>query len=215
MYLLGLCGRSGSGKSTVCRFLKQKGVYCIDADAVCHSIYDTDENCVKELCDRFGERILSDGKINRAVLGKAVYSSENGIADLNTITHKYIIAAILSEAKAAFAKGYKYVVVDAPVLFESGLDAYCDATVAVIARDAYLLERLKARDGLEAEMLTKRLSAQKSNSFLVKNCTAVIANDGSAESLRLNTYKAMLVLQLKLGIIKPQKEAKRYALKPC
>ena len=215
MYLLGLCGRSGSGKSTVCRFLKQRGVYCIDADKVCHRVYETDMECVNELCDSFGKGILSDGKLDRTLLGKAVYSVDGGIATLNTITHKYIIAAILAEAKVAFANGCRFVVVDAPVLFESGLNAYCDATIAVIADDARLLDRLKKRDGLDSTMLEKRLRSQKNNKFLMDNCTAVIKNCGSEKDLRLNTYRAMLGLQLKLGIIKPYKGVKRYALKPC
>lgn len=213
MYLIGLCGRSGSGKSTVCRFLSEKGVYCIDADKVCHSVYDGDSRCVDELCARFGREILSFGKVNRALLGKAAYSTKNGIKDLNAIAHKYIIAAILEEANGAFKDGYKFVVVDAPTLFESGLHLHCNGIVAVVANDGMLLNRLKTRDGLEEAMLKKRLAAQKTNSFLVKNCTSVIKNNGSAKDLRKNTYRAMLVLQLKLGLIKPSGEGKRYALK--
>lgn len=215
MYLLGLCGRSGSGKSTVCRFLKERGVYCIDADKVCHRVYETDMECVNELCDSFGKGILSDGNLDRTLLGKAVYSVEDGIASLNSITHKYIIAAILAEAKVAFTKGHRFVVVDAPVLFESGLDSYCDAIMAVIADDIRLLNRLKRRDGLDSDVLQKRLRSQKNNKFLIDNCTAVIKNCGSEKDLRLNTYRAMLVLQLKLGVIKPYKGVKRYGLKMC
>lgn len=215
MYLIGLCGRSGSGKSTVCRFLKEKGVYCIDADKVCHSVYDSNASCVDELCRRFGEEILSDGKVNRVLLGKAAYSAENGIKDLNAIAHKYIIAAILEEASTAFRDGYKFVVVDAPTLFESGLHLHCNGIVGVIANDAVTIGRLKTRDGLDEAMLKKRLDAQKSNAFLVKNCTSVIKNNGSAKELRANTYKAMFVLQLKLGLIKPCKEGKRYVFKAC
>lgn len=212
MFLIGLCGRSGSGKSTVCKFLAQKGVYCIDADKVCHSIYDTDNRCVQELSKRFGKKILQNGKICRKELGKMAYSGQNGISDLNAITHKYIIAAILAEAKRAAHNGHKIIVVDAPMLFESKLNVYCNGIIAVIANNALIAERLKERDGIDDDMFKKRLSAQKDNEFLRNHCTVPIQNNGSSKSLRLNAYKAMFVLQLKLGMITPGRKRKRYVL---
>lgn len=212
MFLIGLCGRSGSGKSTVCAFLKQKGVFCIDADKVCHDVYDTNMDCVNELCCRFGDDVMQDGKINRALLGQRAFSSENGVKDLNDIAHKYISAEIFSITKTAFANGYRYVVLDAPLLFEAGIDQKCSAVISVIASDSTLLRRLKQRDNADVKTLKKRLGAQKSNAFLVKNSTAVIINNGKLSSLRLNTFRAMLVVQLKLGMVLRKKGAK-YALR--
>ncbi len=210
MYLLGLCGRSGSGKSTVCRFLREKGVYCIDADRVCHDVYDTDADCVRELCQSFGVGILTEGKVNRKSLANAAFSTEGGVTLLNSIAHKYITAAILKEAEGAFKNGKRFVLLDAPTLFESGLNRRCHGIISVIADDKMLIERLKQRDGLDADMLKKRLKSQKSNCFLAKNSTSIIVNKGNKKKLRANTYKAMLVLQLKLGILKASKETKRY-----
>ncbi len=215
MYLLGLCGRSGSGKSTVCRFLSEKGVHCIDADKVCHSVYDTNTACVRELCDSFGEGIQEGGKVNRAALARVAFSMEGGVALLNSISHKYITAAILEETNSAFKNGKRFVVLDAPTLFESGLDKRCDGIISVIADDTMLIERLKQRDGIDTDMLKKRLKSQKNNRFLIENSTSLIANDGNLKHLRANTYKAMLVVQLKLGIIKASKEVKRYAVVRC
>jgi len=212
MYLIGLCGRSGSGKSTVCAFLKQKGVFCIDADKVCHDVYETNTDCINELCRRFGDDVKQGDKIDRALLGKRAFSSENGVKDLNSIAHKYISAEIFSIAGIAFAKGFKYVVLDAPLLFEAGIDKRCSAVVSVIASDNVLLSRLKSRDNAEVTILKKRLRSQKSNAFLVNNSTAVIINSGTLKALRLNTFKAMLVVQLKLGAVM-RKKGVRYALK--
>ena len=213
MYVIGLCGRSGSGKSTVCGFLKEKGFYCIDADKVCHKLYETDDNCINELSERFGSSVVKDSKIDRSVLRVVVFESPNGIADLNTITHKYIITSILAEAELAFNQGYKYVVVDAPTLFESGLNAYCNATIGVVAEDNSLLERLKKRDALSKEALEKRLKSQKSNLYLYRNCTQLIKNNGTLQELRQKVFVAVMLILIKLGALKAAKEAKRYVIK--
>jgi len=213
MYIFGLCGRSGSGKSTACGFLKEKGFYCIDADEVCHRIYETNRACIKELSDEFGEGIVKDGKIDRSVLRVAVFEKDGGLDILNSITHKYIIKDILTEAKSAFKRGVRFVVIDAPVLYESGLDEHCDATIALVSKDEYLLNRLTKRDALPKHALKKRLMAQKSNKDLFCNCSRVIVNNGSLLSLRKKIYMAIMLELMDLGVIKPAGEVKRYVLK--
>lgn len=213
MYLIGLCGRSGSGKSSVCSVFSKRGVYCIDADEVCRRVYQSCGECVARLCERFGNDVAINGSVDRALLAKRAFEDAGGAADLNHITHKYIVAEILSEAKKAFAAGAKYVLADAPMLFESGLNMYCDAVIAVFSNGKNRYSRLRMRENIQKSTFEKRMSAQKSDRFLLKNCDAVICNFASLKKLELSAHRAMLLVQIKLGVLCAQKEKKRYVLK--
>lgn len=213
MYIFGLCGRSGSGKSTACGFLKEKGFYCINADEVCHRIYETNKDCINELSKAFGNRVVKDGKIDRSVLRIAVFEKDDGISKLNAITHKYILKSILNEAKEAFERGVRFVVVDAPTLYESGLYEYCDATIAIVASDENLINRLVVRDALPKQALRKRLMAQKSNKELVSATTRVVFNDGTLLELRKNIFLVIMLALIEVGVVRCSEEVKRYVLK--
>ncbi len=212
MYIFGICGRSGSGKSTACRLLEKRGFYWLDTDKSCRKVYEN-PNCIDELVRAFGDGILSDGKIDRGALARYAFSSPENTKKLNAISHKYILEDIFRDAKAVKAQGYKYLLVDAPLLFEAGLQDKCDAVIAVVAPETASRKRLVLRDGIDEETLTRRLAAQKSNAFLVKNADAVILNNGTLKVLEMNTYKAVFKLFLKLRICKSTKEVRRYVKK--
>lgn len=213
MYLIGLCGRSGSGKTLICSLLKKKGVYTIDADEVCRKLYIENADCIAELADRFGADIVTESGINRRLLAKRAYAENGGIEALNSISHKYITEFILKEADLAFKAGKRFVVVDAPTLFESGLNVKCDAVISVFSEKRTLYARLKQREGITRAGFAKRMGVQKSNRFIYENSDAVIKNNGSPADLRLRTLRAFLLVQIKLGVVRPGREIKRYVLK--
>lgn len=212
MYIIGLCGRSGSGKSTVSSFLQSRGVCHIDADEVCRNVYDDNSACKAELGARFGNDIFENGKVNRATLAQRAYGSESGLKDLNGIAHRYISEEIMAELSEYKRAGKLYSLIDAPLLLESGLDDICDAVMAVVSNDEEQISRLKERDGKSYSELKKRLDAQIENKVLIKRADVVVANNGTLKDLRLNTYKAMLSVQLKLGAV-VKGGHKRYAVK--
>ncbi len=212
MYIFGICGRSGSGKSTVCRMLEKLGFYWLDTDKTCRKVYEN-QNCINELVAAFGECILANSVIDRRELAKQAFSSQENTKTLNRISHKYIIEDILSVVASLKKQGCKYLLLDAPLLYEAGLEAKCDAVIAVISSDALSKQRLVKRDSVDEETLKHRLSAQKSNAFLVKNADAIIVNNGTLKELEHETHKAILKLFLRLGICKSTKEAQRYVKK--
>ena len=213
MVLIGLCGRSGSGKSTVAGFWKSFGVNLIDADRVCHYVYSENALCVEELCGRFGNDVAAFGSILRPVLAKRAYSTEGGIEALNRIAHKYILEEIENRLKRAEEDGVPFTVIDAPLLFESGLDKRCDIVTAVISSDIAQISRLEKRDGKSAAELKERLSAQLSEAELLKRCQCLVLNNGSLAQLRRRAYLALFYIQLKLKCLHKGEKGRFYVKK--
>ncbi len=213
MIIIGLCGRSGSGKSTVANFWRHIGAVLIDADEVCHYVYSKNTCCVEELCRYFGNDVAVDGVIVRPVLAKRAYGIKGGVALLNSIAHKYILEEIENRIANAEKSGAGVAVIDAPLLFEAGLDKRCHIVTAVISSDDAQIARLVERDGKSTEELSKRLSAQLDNYELLKRCQCIVNNNGSIQQLRHKAYLAMFYIQLKLGCIKKDKKGRFYVKK--
>ncbi len=201
MIIIGLCGRSGSGKSTVAEIFSKIGALHIDADEVCHYVYTSDSACVKEICDNFGSDVAEDGKIVRPVLSRRAYGIEGGIKLLNSIAHKYILKEIEKRIQTAKEQNEGFVVLDAPLLFESGLDKRCDFLIAVVATKAIKISRLKKRDGESTTELEKRLSLQLSDDELKRRCHLSIVNNGTVKHLSKKVKLAFLYVQLKFGLV--------------
>lgn len=209
MLIIGLCGRSGSGKSTVATLLRLRGAVQIDADEVCRYVYANDRSCIAELQANFGNDIYVNGNIDRPLLSKRAYDKENGFRLLNSIAHKYITNEIESRIKSLKGKGT--VLLDAPLLFEAGLEKRCHAVLAVISDDKLSVDRLMSREGKSEEELRRRLEMQISAKELSRRSDFVIVNNGSLSELKIKTYRAMLYLLLKLNAVKPTKGRRYYA----
>lgn len=156
--VIGLCGRSGSGKGQVGALLRQNGYTVIDTDAVYHEMISAkDSEITRAIADRFGD-VLQDGVISRDKLRNIVFNDAKALQDLNTITHKYILDKTRQIIVAH--DNDKLVFVDAPLLFESGFDKECDAVVCVWAEDDALIKRITERDGISLAQAQCRLAKQ-------------------------------------------------------
>ena len=167
--VIGLTGPSGAGKSTICSSLDSKDFMIIDADKVAHYVINGNCTCRKKLVEFFGKDILnSNWDINRKILAKKAFSSKANTQKLNDITHPYIVAAIKRIIEKGSNLNFKAIILDAAVLFESGLDAVCDATVAVLSNIAARKLRIMARDKLNSDEADLRLAAQNNDFFYHK-----------------------------------------------
>ena len=186
--IIGLTGESGAGKSTVARLLEMNGFYIIDCDAISRTL-DTDKDYVAAIERAFGAPAVhfygGVKRVNRKALGALVFGKDplpGGVAKLNAISHPIIIERVHESIALAKAAG-KIAVIDAPLLFEAGLDRVCDVTLGVTAPENERINRLCLRDGIDADMAKKRFANQKSEDFLKKNCTYIISNSGGSEAL--------------------------------
>ena len=153
MLTIGLTGPSGAGKGTVASLFAAHGVPSIDTDKVYHDLLIPPSACLDELSARFGTGILTpDGRLNRGALAAIVFAEGHSadLADLNTITHRHILAKTREMLAAYAAQGFPAVLVVAPQLFESGFDAECGFILSVLAPYELRLARFMARDGLDA-----------------------------------------------------------------
>jgi len=191
MKLIGLCGRSGSGKSECGRMIASMGIAVIDCDAVYHELLESSEPLKQELIGFFGTEILDhEGSIDRKALGRIVFADDTLLMKLNQITHKHILQTVLRRAEAAAPKSRGgLVVVQAPLLFESGFDKQCYKIVGVIAPDEQSVERLCKRDNLAKEQAAIRLSKQLDNEYLKARCDYIIYNNSDLAALRANTER--------------------------
>ena len=179
MLKIGLCGSSGSGKGYVCRLFAKHGVAYIDTDLVYRENVLSLAGCVDELVREFGSGILENGFVSKQQLAKIVFEGEGASARLrrlNEITHKYIRIETDRLVSQFESQGYGAVLIDAPVLFESGFDKMCDVTVCVTATYEEKLARIMERDGITKEKAQARLNAQLSDPELRKRCTYEIDN---------------------------------------
>ena len=183
MKILGLCGGSGSGKGVVSSFFNDLGIKSIDTDKVYHSIISENGACTEELVEAFGEQIRAERGVDRNVLRDIVFSSEEKRLILNRIAHKHILASVRNRIAELSESGEKGVIIDAPLLFESGFDKECDATICVISDESYRIDRIIKRDSLTRDTAIKRIKTQISNDDLKKMCTYCICNNGTKEDL--------------------------------
>ena len=185
--VIGLTGRSGAGKGAACEIFKKHGIPTIDTDAVYHEILAEKGACTDELVAAFGKEILNEhGLVERKLLAARVFGKENTqglLHSLNDITHKYIMAKVWATVQVHRENGARAVLIDAPQLFEAGVERECDLTLGVIAPDALCIRRIMARDGISKESAAKRLAAQHGNDYFRKHCTAVIENAGTHAEL--------------------------------
>ncbi|MBO5312444.1 MAG: dephospho-CoA kinase [Clostridia bacterium] len=179
MLKIGVCGTSGSGKGYVCRIFEGYGLLHIDTDRVYREISATSKECLDELIAYFGEDILTNGALNTRILAGKVFEGENReerLSKLNSITHKFIKKDTEKIIKQSEEDGIPAVLIDAPVLFESGFDRLCDVTVCVTAPYEMKIERIIKRDSITREKAIARLSTQLSDEELRRLCTYEIDN---------------------------------------
>ena len=176
---VGLVGPSGAGKSTVAKLLEAGGCAVIDCDALTRDPAVYDENCRNELRAAFGPEIVKEGALDRRLLAQRAFSTPGGKERLQAITFPRIIARVQELRARAEAQGCPAVVLDAPTLFEAGLDRSCARILAVTAPEELRLTRIVQRDHITEAQARLRFSAQKEAAFYTARADFVVDTGGS------------------------------------
>lgn len=204
MNVIGLCGGSGSGKSVVSSFFASHGIPVFDCDAAYHALVSAPTPCVAELAEAFGQEILlPSGALDRARLAQIVFApgAKDKLELLDHITHTYVKAAFDNWCRERERENCQAVVLDAPLLFEAGMDLICSITVAVVCPREIRIRRITERDGIDAQSAEKRIDAQRSDEELCRLCDYTVVNAGTMEEI--NIQLADLLHQItERGILK-------------
>ena len=160
MYKVGITGGIGSGKSTVCRMLAERGVALYDADSRAKELMSTSEALRSKLIENFGAETFNADGLNRQYLAAKVFNDAEQLRLLNSLVHPAVIADF--EAWAESQEG-QYVVFESAILFEAGLEDRVDVVVAVMAPETVRVERVMARDGHTREQVVARIQNQMSD----------------------------------------------------
>lgn len=182
--LIGLTGQTGAGKSTVSALLLERGFAVIDADECSHEVTQPGKPCLIKLREAFGEDILDEhGALNRKLLAKRAFSDADRKKTLETIIFPFIIENIEQKLALLQAKGYRLVILDAPTLFESGVDRLCDQVISVTAPREIRFQRIMRRDAMTPEQANLRMDAQLPEEFYRSHSRHMIENAGSRGEL--------------------------------
>ena len=191
--ILGITGGSGSGKTTLLKLIEENGGVIMDCDAIYHRLLQEDTALLQAIEACFPGTV-ADGQLQRKKLGEIVFADEAALHRLNAITH----GAVKQEVLKILDNKPRLAAIDAIGLFESGLDALCDVTVAVTAPEAMRIQRLMAREGIPCDYAQKRIAAQPSDRWYSEKCTYMLENDGKLDAF---ATKCLAFLE-HLGIMK-------------
>ncbi|MBQ8057779.1 MAG: dephospho-CoA kinase [Ruminococcus sp.] len=195
-FVVGLTGPIGSGKSAVAEIFQNNGYKLIDADKVAREVVKKGSPVLDELSKNFGEDVINeDGTLNRRLLAQKAFSTKDGTALLNSITHPAIVSLVKKRIAGFKAQGFDKIIYDAPLLFESETDKLCDSIVSVIAPKEVRIERVKARDNMPLPEIEKRIKAQHDESYYTEKSNYVIYNNSTLKELRLRTQSVVRALQ--------------------
>lgn len=183
MKIIGLTGPTGSGKSTVATVAEENGFFVINCDSTAREVTEPNSPLLPLLCEAFGEGILfADGTLNRKELAKRAFCSKKNTELLNSIMLPFIAERIKDIIENLSADGVEFVLLDAPTLFESGLDSICDLCLAVLCPENIRKKRIIERDNLTEEQANIRLAASKPDSFYCERTKHILVNDGELQN---------------------------------
>ena len=183
--IIGLTGGMGSGKSEAARHLISLGATHVDADAISRSITAPGGEALPAIREAFGDEVFySDGTLDRRKLGDVVFADTAARHALEGIVHPRVQRISLEMADAARAAGEAAVLLDVPLLFETGMDALCDVTWVIHADREERIRRVMARDGLSREQAEARFASQMSDGERASRATRVIYNNQSMEKFK-------------------------------
>ncbi len=183
--IIGLTGGIASGKSTVAKILRELGAPIVDADQVARDVVEPGTPALEEIVARFGPEVVdADGRLERKRLGDIVFADDDARAALNAIIHPRIAAASQQRIAALAAAGEPIVVYEAALIVENKLTSWMEALIVVsVSRDVQV-QRLMARDGIDAIAAEARLAAQLPLEDKVAVADYVVDNSGTLEQTR-------------------------------
>ncbi|KUL29116.1 dephospho-CoA kinase [Chlorobium limicola] len=194
LFLVGVTGGIGSGKSTVCRFLAEMGCALFEADRVAKELQCSDPEIIAGIRTLFGGDVYSVGAggvllLDRRRIACEVFSDSEKLLALNRLVHPKVYEAFHVAADRAVRQGNAVLVKEAAILFETGKTAELDLVVVVAAGRELRVQRAIDKGMGSREEILGRIAAQWPQEKLIENAGYVIYNEGTLDELHKETEK--------------------------
>jgi len=184
-YVIGLTGGTGSGKTEAAKYLESLGAARFDADEASRAVTAPGGAALGPIREQFGSEVFfPDGTLNRKALGDIVFHSTPHRRALEGIIHPLVQRRMLEQMDAAAEAGVKVIILDVPLLFETGMDALCDETWALTIDRELQISRIVARDGITHEQAGARIDSMMPAEERNARATRAINTDQPMEKTR-------------------------------
>lgn len=182
MFIVGLTGGIGSGKSTVESLFQSLGTTVVDADQIAHRLVEAGQPALEKIVRRFGPHILTEqGALNRKALREIVFRDGDAKAQLESILHPLVYQQIAEQLAVG---NTPYGIASVPLLIESRHQDEFDRILVVDCAPATQIARIKQRDGLDDALIANILKSQCTREERLRWATDVIINEGDLDSLK-------------------------------
>jgi dephospho-CoA kinase len=185
MLVVGLTGGIASGKSTVSQMFREAGIPVICADELAHEVVKPGSAALDKIRQTFGDEFIdSEGNLDRAAMARLVFDDKSRRKDLESIIHPRVAEEQRKLIREFAAQGHNIVVVDVPLLYESGLEESFDMILVAYVPHEVQIQRLIARDRVTDKEARSRLDAQLPIDKKKRLAGRVIDNTGPVEHTR-------------------------------
>jgi len=186
-WVLGLTGGIGSGKSAVSAMFEKFGIQVVDADIVAREVVEPGSLGLKKITEHFGGEILtSNGTLDRAKLRAIIFADESQKQWLNSLLHPLIRETMLSQLNQATSH---YVILVAPLLFENGLEKYCNHTLLIDVPVDVQITRTTARDNVSVELAKQIIASQMSRADKQQKAADILDNNRPLIEVKADVQK--------------------------
>jgi len=183
MKVIGITGGIATGKSAVAAIFEDLGAPVFNADVCVHRLLDHNADLYAQISWTFPKAII-DRKIDRKLLGDAVFADETRLTKLETILHPYVRQEEVAFIKRALQDGKKAAILDVPLLLETDADKLCDAVIVTECDELIQLQRAMERPYMTEEKFRSILRRQMKPQERRKKATHIIKTDGTIEQTR-------------------------------
>ncbi|QLY39356.1 dephospho-CoA kinase [Hujiaoplasma nucleasis] len=194
MKVIGVTGGVASGKTLISDWFEKVHIKVIDADKVYKRLTHTNKEMYQEIIDTFALTEKSNQELDFKSLAKIVFNDKEKLKILNSLTHPYVIKEIEAMIETYRVEDYPLVVLDVPLLFEAGMEKYCDEIICVYADRESQIERLMKRGHLDRKTAIQRIDSQMSLDEKKEKSDYVIDNSWSRD----HTYHQFIQILSKL-----------------